>query len=134
MLFLRVFFALGMALPILVAATPFLHPARPMGPAQLLEKRQTDDGDDLETDAATDPLRDGKQSSSLSSALGDANTTGSGQLQKHFLQPAYRDIFRRLDGGTASQCKARCNINSVPRNQWRGITARYKGARDSVRC
>ncbi|KAI4254267.1 MAG: hypothetical protein LQ352_003183 [Teloschistes flavicans] len=29
-----------------------------MGPAQLLEKRQTDDGDDLETDAATDPLRD----------------------------------------------------------------------------
>ncbi|KAL9578853.1 MAG: hypothetical protein Q9203_006939, partial [Teloschistes exilis] len=51
-------FALGMGLATLVAATPFHDPGRLLGPAQLLEERQSDGGGDLETDAATDPLRD----------------------------------------------------------------------------
>ncbi|KAL8635548.1 MAG: hypothetical protein Q9228_006968 [Teloschistes exilis] len=46
-----------MDLSTFVAATPMHDTARLLSPAQVLEKRQSDSDDDIDPDAATDPLR-----------------------------------------------------------------------------
>ena len=115
----------------LVAASPVVeHPHLDSRDELLqLEERQDANTDDLEMDAATDPLRDGKSPCLVHTTT---DTTISARLHLHLLCPSDRNILCGFHRGLAQRCSPCLCNSSVPRKWGRRSAARPRRARANI--